>query len=170
LRAGASVLLLADSKDALPASFPLKVTPRAGSDLDGNWISNFNWVRDRAPSPFARVAFTKILGFESERAVPRFVIEGVRGADYGDVLSGITYGWLNSNEALAVQARAGRGRLLLTTFRFDDYGRDPYATQLLDSLIAYASGPDMTPRLSFEADGRRQGQEAGKKEEGSQSL
>jgi len=149
LRAGASVLLLADSKDALPASFPLKVTPRAGSDLDGNWISNFNWVRDRAPSPFARVAFTKIIGFESERAVPRFVIEGVRGADYGDVLSGITYGWLNSNEALAVQARAGRGRLLLTTFRFDEYGRDPYATQLLDSLIAYASGPDMAPRLSF---------------------
>ena len=154
LRAGASVLLLADSKDALPASFPLKVTPRAGSDLDGNWISNFNWVRDRAPSPFARVAFTKILGFESERAVPRFVIEGVRGADYGDVLSGITYGWLNSNEALAVQARAGRGRLLLTTFRFDDYGRDPYATQLLDSLIAYASGPDMAPRLNFELNTR----------------
>lgn len=149
LRGGARVLLLADSKDALPAGAPLKITPRAGSDLDGNWISNFNWVRTDAPSPFARVAFTKILGFESERAVPRFVIEGVRGADYGDVLSGITYGWLNSNEALAVQARAGQGRLLLTTFRFDDYGRDPYATHLLDSLIAYASGPDISPRLGF---------------------
>jgi hypothetical protein len=150
LRAGARVLLLADSKDALPAGAPLKVTPRAGSDLDGNWISNFNWVRTDAPSPFARVAFTKILGFESERAAPRFVIEGVGGDDYGDVLSGITYGWLNSNEALAVQARAGQGRLLLTTFRFDDYGRDPYATHLLDSLIAYASGPDISPHLSFE--------------------
>jgi hypothetical protein len=96
------------------------------------------------------VAFTKILGFESERAVPRFVVEGVRGENYDDVLSGITYGWLNSNEALAVQARAGAGRLLVTTFRFDDYGRDPYATRLLDSLIDYASGPDMAPRLGFE--------------------
>jgi hypothetical protein len=149
LRAGARVLLLADSKDALPAGFALKVTPRAGSDLDGNWISNFNWVRDAAPSPFARVAFTKILGFESERAAPRFVIQGIRGADYDDVLSGITYGWLNSNEALAVQAREGSGRILLTTFRFDDYGRDAYATHLLDALIAYASGPGMSPRLGL---------------------
>jgi hypothetical protein len=149
LRAGGRVLLLADSKDAVPAGSPLKVTPRAGSDLDGNWISNFNWVRTDAPSPFSRVAFTKILGFESERVVPRFVIEGVKGENYDDVLSGITYGWLNSNEALAVQARVGNGRVLATTFRFDDYGRDPYATQLLDSLIAYASGPDMNPRLSY---------------------
>ena len=149
LRAGGRVLLLADSKDAVPANAPLKVTPRAGSDLDGNWISNFNWVRTDAPSPFARVAFTKILGFESERVVPRFVIEGVKGENYDDVLSGITYGWLNSNEALAVQARVGNGRVLATTFRFDDYGQDPYATQLLDSLIAYASGPDMNPRLSY---------------------
>jgi hypothetical protein len=151
LRDGGRVLLLADSKDAVPANAPLKVTPRAGSDLDGNWISNFNWVRTDAPSPFSRVAFTKILGFESERVVPRFVIEGVKGENYDDVLSGITYGWLNSNEALAVQARAGNGRALLTTFRFDDYGRDPYATHLLDALIAYASGPEMSPRLAFGA-------------------
>jgi Glycosyl hydrolases family 2, sugar binding domain/Glycosyl hydrolases family 2 len=150
LRAGGRVLLLADSKDAMPAGWPLKVTPRAGSDLDGNWISNFNWVRTDPPSPFSRVAFTKILGFESERVAPRFVIEGVKGENYDDVLSGITYGWLNSNEALAVQARVGNGRVLATTFRFDEYGQDPYATHLLDSLIAYASGPDISPRLSFE--------------------
>ena len=150
LRAGARVLLLADSADALPAGAPLKVTPRAGSDLDGNWISNFNWVRDSAPSPFSRVAFTKILGFESERVVPRFVIQGVKGENYDDVLSGITYGWLNSNEALAVQARASAGRLLVTTFRFDDYGRDPYSTRLFDALVAYASGSDIAPRLNYE--------------------
>jgi hypothetical protein len=150
LRAGARVLLLADSGEALPAGSPLKITPRAGSDLDGNWVTNFNWVRDRAPSPFSRVAFTKILGFESEHVVPRFVIQGVSGADYGDVLSGITYGWLNGNAALALQARAGGGRLLLTTFRFEDYGRDPYATHLLDALIAYASGAEFTPRLNIE--------------------
>ena len=149
LRAGGRVLLLADSKEALPAGSSLKVTPRAGSDLDGNWISNFNWVRTDAPSPFGSVAFTKILGFESERVVPRFVIEGVKGENYDDVLSGITYGWLNSNEALAVQARAGRGRLLATTFRFDDYGRDPYATRLLDALVAYATGPSIAPRLDY---------------------
>ena len=78
------------------------------------------------------------------------MIQGVKGANYGDVLAGITYGWLNSNEALAAQARAGAGRLLITTFRFDDYGRDPYATHLLDALIAYAGGTDIAPRLNLE--------------------
>src|SRR5205085_9432812 len=43
LEAGGRAIILADSKDALPANAMLKVTPRAGSDLDGNWVTNFNW-------------------------------------------------------------------------------------------------------------------------------
>jgi hypothetical protein len=151
LRGGGRVLLLADSKDALPPSSPLKVTPREGSDLDGNWVTNFNWVRPSVPSPFAPLAFTKILGFESEHVVPRFVVQGVGGADYDDVLAGVFYGWLNNNAALAVQARVGDGRLVLTTLRFDEYGRDPYATHLLDALVRYASGPDCAPKLALDA-------------------
>lgn len=151
LRGGGRVLLLADTKDALPPNSPLKVTPREGSDLDGNWVTNFNWVRPAAPSPFAQLAFTKILGFESEHVVPRFVVQGVPGGSYDDVLSGVFYGWLNNNAALAFQARAGSGRLVLTTLRFDEYGRDPYATHLLDALIGYASGPDCAPKLSLDA-------------------
>ena len=151
LRAGGRALIIANTKDALPAGAPFKITPRAGSDLDGNWVTNFNWVRADAPSPFAALAFGRVLGFESARVVPRFVIQGVPGAHYEDVLAGIFYGWLNNNAALAVQTRAGHGRLLLTTFRFDDYGRDPYATHLLDAMIAYASGPDCTPGLDYQA-------------------
>jgi hypothetical protein len=151
LRGGGRVLLLADSKGALPQDSPLKVVPREGSDLDGNWVTNFNWVRAGAPSPFAPLAFTKILGFESEHVVPRFVVQGVGGAGYDDVLAGVFYGWLNNNAALALQARAGRGRLVLTTLRFDEYGRDPYATHLLDALVRYASGPDCAPRFDLDA-------------------
>jgi hypothetical protein len=151
LHDGGRVLLLADSKDALPSGSPIKVTPREDSDLDGNWVTNFNWVRDAAPSPFAPLAFTKIMGFESEHVVPRFVVQGVGGADYDDVLAGVFYGWLNNNAALAVQARAGSGRLVLTTLRFDEYGRDPYTTQLLDALVAYASGSEIAPKLSLDA-------------------
>jgi hypothetical protein len=151
LREGGRVLLLADSKAALPQDSPLKMTPREGSDLDGNWVTNFNWVRAAAPSPFAPLAFTKILGFESEHVVPRFVVQGVGGADYDDVLAGVFYGWLNNNAALALQARAGRGRLVLTTLRFDEYGRDPYATHLLDALVRYASGPECAPKFALDA-------------------
>jgi Glycosyl hydrolases family 2, sugar binding domain/Glycosyl hydrolases family 2 len=153
LRSGGRALILANTASALPANAPFKITPRAGSDLDGNWITNFNWVRDGAPSPFSRVAFTKILGFESERVVPRVVLQHVPAANYTDVLAGIFYGWLNENQALAVQMRVGAGRMLLTTFRFDEYGRDPYATQLLDALIAYTDGPDCAPKLNYEMRG-----------------
>jgi hypothetical protein len=153
LRAGGRALILADTKDALPTGAPLKVTARAGSDLDGNWVTNFNWVRPDSLSPFSDVAFTKILGFESEHVVPRFVIQGIEGANYDDVLSGIFYGWLNNNAALAAQMRVGQGKLLLTTFRFDEYGKDPYATHLLDSLIRYASGPSFQPRLVYDGGG-----------------
>lgn len=148
VRNGGRALVLANSKDALPNG-ALKVTPRAGSDLDGNWVTNFNWVRADSPSsPFHAVAFTNILGFESQNVVPRFVIQGIKGANYDDVLSGVFYGWLNNNAALAAQMRIGNGALLLTTFRFDEYGKDPYATHLLDSLIRYVSGPNFRPRFA----------------------
>jgi hypothetical protein len=64
-------------------------------------------------------------------------------------LSGIFYGWINNNAALAVQMRAGTGKLLATTFRFDEYGRDPYATHLLDAMIHYVAGQNFAPVLDW---------------------
>ncbi|HYE64410.1 MAG TPA: hypothetical protein VD966_02435 [Pyrinomonadaceae bacterium] len=148
LQSGGRAVILIDSPEALPATSALKAVPRAGSDLSGDWVTNFNWVRLDA-APFSEVAFTPILGFESARVVPRHVIQGMRGEDYGDVLSGIFYGWLNNNSALAMQVRAGAGRAFLTTFRFGEYGSDPYATHLLDAIIRYASGPSFAPRLEW---------------------
>ncbi len=77
--------------------------------------------------------------------VPRFVIQGIDGADYDDVLAGILYGWLHNNAALAAQMRVGQGKLLLTTLRFDQYGKDPYVTHSLDALIEYVDGPTFSP-------------------------
>lgn len=146
-KGGNAILLLGSNLD-LPKSWPIKVTPRAGSDLDGNWVTNFNWIRTDAP-PFKTVAFNKLLGFEADAVTPRAVIQGVRGEDYGDVLSGIFYGWLNNNAALAVQMRYGKGKFFATTYRFDAYGRDPFATHLLDAIVRYTSGPDFEPKLKM---------------------
>jgi hypothetical protein len=147
LNRGGRVVLLIDSSDALPAGSSLKSTARNGSDRDGNWVSNFNWVRS-ITAPFDAVAFGRLLGLESASVVPRYIIEGVAAQDYDDVLSGVFYGWLNQNAALAVQMNTGNGKLLATTFRFDAYGKDPYATQLLDSIIHYAGSPSFAPRFS----------------------
>ncbi len=146
LQRGGRAVVLADAKEAFPVSAPYKSVARAGSDLDGNWVTNFNWIRADMP-PFSDVAFTKILGFESDSVVPRYIIQGVRGEDYDDVLAGIFYGWLNNNAALAVQMQAGNGKLFATTFRFDQYGGDPYATRLLDAIIRYTSGTAFSPKL-----------------------
>ncbi len=148
LRGGGRVIVLANSKDALPARLPFKVTPRAGSDLDGNWVTNFNWIK-RDAAPFRDVAFAPLLGFESAATVPQYVIQNVRAEDYADVMSGIFYGWLNNNAALAMQMRVGEGKAFVTTFRFNAYGSDPYPTRLLDSMIRYASGSDFAPKLAL---------------------
>ena len=96
LENGGSVLLLVNSTAALPADGPLKISSRAGSELDGRWFSNFNWVR-RDQEPFSAVGFNRLLGFESAQVAPDFVIENVAPENFDDVLWGITFGWLNRN-------------------------------------------------------------------------
>lgn len=131
---GGKALVLLDSEAAMPAHGPLKVLARAGCELDGRWFSNFNWIRlDRAP--FDQLKPNKILGFESTEVVPNYVIDGVPPAEFTSVIAGVTYGWLARNMALAVPLKLTSGEALVTTFRFNEYGRDPYSTHLLDGFI-----------------------------------
>ncbi len=148
LESGGRALLIANSEEALPSGWPLKVALRSGTELDGRWFSNFNWIRvDR--EPFASLAFGRILGFESQHVAPEHVIQGLAPEQFEDVLSGITYGWLNNNCGLAVQMRVGSGKLIVTTFRFDQYAEDPFCTELLNSLIRYIQSEDCNPRLNL---------------------
>ena len=55
------------------------------------------------------------------------------------MLAGVFYGWLNSNRAYLAELHEGPGRMLLTTFRFESYGRDPFATLLLDQMLITAA-------------------------------
>lgn len=147
LSRGGRVLMLIDSEEPLPSNWEVISKTREGSDLDGRWISNHNWVRSDRP-PFSDVAFRRILGFEAAKVVPNYVLQHVRPDAYDDVLSGITYGWLNKNAALTLQMRVGRGSLILTTFNFDSYGSDPYATHLLDSFLRYINSLEFLPQLT----------------------
>ncbi len=149
LVAGGKVLMLIDSQIDLPLEWGITVKARAGSEFDGRWITNQNWIRlDKAP--FSSLPFRPLLGFEATRVIPRYVLGNIPGEDFDDVLAGITYGWLNMNSALMVQKRVGTGRLLLTTFHFESFGSDPYATVLLNSLIDYIESPEFTPGLAAE--------------------
>ena len=66
-----------------------------------------------------------------------------------DVLAGEFYGWIHSNVGTLVQARYGKGKLLICTISLiTPYGTDPYATYLLDGLINYAAS-GFTPKLDL---------------------
>jgi hypothetical protein len=142
LNQGGAVLLLAANNGAIPAGNPLRIVPRAGSDLSGDWVSNFNWVLSSNPlwKPLAPVIEDSILGWEAASVMPDFVIDGLREEDSQRVQAGVFYGWLNSNRAYLAELQEGPGRMLVTTFRFNGYGQDPFATLLLDQILSTAAG------------------------------
>jgi len=145
LRSGGRVVLLASDRMTLAPG--LEIVPRAGSHFDGNWISSFSWIR-KNQQPFRPIGFDALSGFEAQAATPSAVIQGVPPENFGDVLAGMFYGWINSNVGTLVQARVGKGRLLMCTFSLaTTYGTDPYATSLLDALVNYAV---MGPTPGFE--------------------
>ena len=136
LKSGGRVILLATEAQRLAPGLEIKT--RAKSDFSGDWISDFPWRRaDR--EPFKAISFGTVAGFETEAVTPPAVVVGIPAEHFDDVLSGVFYGWLRSSAATLVQATYGRGKLLICTFAIGtSYGSDPYATSLLDSLVAYA--------------------------------
>ena len=141
LSQGGTVLLLASGPEAMTFAKPFEITPRAGSDLNGDWVSNFNWALPSSPiwKPLVPVIDSGILGWEAASVTPDFVIGGVREPDPSTVLAGVFYGWLNSNRAYLVDMPEAPGRLLITTFRFQAYGHDPFATILLHQILKVAA-------------------------------
>jgi hypothetical protein len=81
-----------------------------------------------------------ILGWEAASVTPEFVISGLGEQDYPGVQAGVFYGWLNSNRAYLAELGQGPGRMLLSTFRFENYGQDPFATLLLDQMLGSLQG------------------------------
>jgi hypothetical protein len=141
LNQGGTVLLLAGNGGAMPLGKPLRIVPRAGSDLSGDWVSNFNWVLSSSPlwKPLAPVIDDSILGWEAASVMPDFVIDGLPEEDFHSVQSGVFYGWLNSNRAYLAELPQGPGRMFVSTFRFGGYGQDPFATMLLDQMLSTAA-------------------------------
>ncbi len=142
LRAGGRVILMASERQELAPG--LAVVPRAGSELSGNWISSFLWIR-KEQEPFKLIGFDTLPGFETQAVTPSAVIQGIPAEDFRDVLAGIFYGWIHSSVGTLVQAKSGKGKLLICTFSLAaTYGSDPYATYLLDALVNYATS-GLTP-------------------------
>ncbi len=146
LQAGGLVILLTSDRQTLAPG--IEIVPRAGNDYEGNWISDLLWVRNTQP-PFTSIGFDTLAEFEAQAVTPAAVVQGIAPKDFPDVLAGMFYGWIHSNVGVLIQAKCGKGTLLICTFSLaTTYGTDPYATDLLDALVNYlVSG--LTPRLEI---------------------
>ena len=146
LRAGARVILIAS--DPLTLAPGIQVVPRSQDNFSGNWISDFLWLR-KGRAPFTEIGFDTLAGFETQAATPAAVIKGIPPQNFNDVLAGMFYGWIHQNVGVLVQAKAGKGKLLICTFSLaGTYNSDPYATYLLDGLVNYVVS-DFSPRFEL---------------------
>ncbi len=149
LKNGYNVICIVDSNSKNIEGTPYKISGRDVDNLDGNWQSNMNWVLDSQP-PFSEINFGKSLGFEVKKAVPNYVIREIAKENYDDVLSGMYIGWVHFTSAFMVQMNAGEGKLILSSFKHNDnYGSDPYTTQLTDELIKYIKSDKCNPKFNW---------------------
>lgn len=136
VESGERVLLAVESLDALKELPSVKVAARKGSPRDGNWITSFNWYRPDSPlfSQLPGGEAPGLLGWVSQAVTPELVL--LPDAGVGQTHAGIFVGWVYLPAAYLVEVPLGRGTVTLTTFRLAaNYGRDPFATYLMDRLL-----------------------------------
>lgn len=149
LLAGAKVICLVDTATRLPESFPFKIQSRAAETYDGNWASNFNWLRNESPL-FKSLAFSGSFGFESAHSAPRLALTEIAPELFNDVLAGMFIGWLHLNSGYIVQMRAGQGRLIVCALPLaQTINDDPFAASLFNRMIKYISGRDFNPKMEW---------------------
>jgi hypothetical protein len=138
LQDGGRVLWLATSDDAQQTHLGgLSVAPRQGRDWQGDWASNFNWLRqDRL---FGDIPTGGLVDFAFADLTPDHVITGLRPYHYAaDVHAGLSVGWLHDAVGLVVERRYGAGRLLTSTFRLRDHvPGNPVAVIMINDMIRH---------------------------------
>jgi hypothetical protein len=115
----------------------LRRLPHAGwpgqrSPWEGDWVSNFNWLR---PGAFPQLPERAPLDFAYEEVAPDHVLLGYDPMKHGnEVLGGMFVGWVHEPAALIWAFRQGTGSIVLTTFRLAPES-GPIAATMLQCLI-----------------------------------
>jgi hypothetical protein len=155
VRDGARALCIVDDPGIVTTDLaPLEIVDRKGSGYEGDWASSFSWLYadrlvQRIPSgPRLDWAFATVI---SEQVILGLDAPGIAH----DGLAGLFLGWIQKPAALALQAKLGRGKLLLTTLRLarpkgNPLGVDPVATVLFEDFVEHACSERFSPRLALE--------------------
>jgi hypothetical protein len=137
---GGRVLWLAEQADSQQAYLKnLGIAPRAGHGWQGDWASNFNWIRqDRM---FQHIPTGGVVDFAFADLIPDTVITGFAPAEFeGDVHAGLFVGWLHHTVALVAERQIAAGRLLISTFKLSQHlSAHPVARVMLRDMLAYVT-------------------------------
>jgi hypothetical protein len=135
---GGRVLWLCESDQAQQAYLgTVNIMPRKGRTWQGDWASNFNWIRQ--DQMFQEIPTDHCVDFAFADLTPEYVISGLSPRDFAsDVHSGLFVGWLHHTVALVAERRLSNGRLLISTYRLLEHiGTHPVATIMLDDMIRH---------------------------------
>jgi len=151
--AGGHVLVLVRSESAVPEHLgarlhrPVRVHqrrlphdgwPGQRSPWEGDWVSNFSWIR---PQVFPGLPERELLDHPFAEVAPDHVLLGYDPAIHDDeVDAGMFVGWVHEPAALLWRFGQGAGSLTFTTFRLAPES-GPIASTLLDALLGYARDP-----------------------------
>jgi len=138
LQAGGRVLWLPASKDSLQTYLGgLRVVEREDRVWEGDWVGNFNWIRqDRL---FRELPTNGLVDFAFADLTPDLGGGGVRPIDFAaNVHAGLFVGWIHRTVGLIAEHPVGKGRLLTCTFRLRQHLRtQPVAAIMLRDMVTY---------------------------------
>ncbi|MEO7909648.1 MAG: sugar-binding domain-containing protein [Roseiflexaceae bacterium] len=137
---GGRVLWLAEQADSQQTYLKnLGIAARDGHGWQGDWASNFNWIRqDRM---FQHIPTGGTVDFAFADLIPDTVITGLNATEFeGDVHAGLCVGWLHHTVALVAERQIAAGRLLISTFQLSRHLHDhPVARVMLHDMLAYVA-------------------------------
>ncbi len=147
VRAGGDMLFL--SSGASPFFFR---TGRGGT-YGGAWLASFSWLR---PGIYKRLGdISNPLSMPFMHVMPLGTIVGLpyeNAAVQSDFLAGQVAGWVNHPAVHTVQFRYGKGRVIMTTFSFQqallETPADPVAVAMLHDLIDHLTSDACQPMLT----------------------
>lgn len=135
---GGLVLWLAETAEARETYLQdIDVVARQGRCWQGDWASNFNWLRH--DTLFKNIPTDGKVDFAFAGLTPEHVILGFRPRDFAaDVHAGLFVGWLHHPVALIGERRLGDGRLLISTFCLSGHmTTHPIAQMMIHDMIAH---------------------------------
>jgi hypothetical protein len=139
---GGRVLWLAEAANAQQTYLGrLGIAQRQGRSWQGDWASNFNWIRQ--DQMFSAIPTGGTVDFAFADLIPDQVIVGLRSREYvANVHAGLVVGWLHHAAALVAERHFGSGRLLISTFHLSEQiETNPVARIMLNDMAAYLVRP-----------------------------